>query len=59
MPSRLDNISNTRKIDKVYLCGGEAPRAAYAAKRSQFETAAAKSPIGLIARSSPVCGATR
>jgi imidazolonepropionase-like amidohydrolase len=39
----LDNISNTRKIDKVYLRGEEVPRAAYAAKwRSQFQTAAAK-----------------
>lgn len=39
----LDKISNTRKIDKVYLRGEEVPRAAYAAKwRSQFQAAAAK-----------------
>jgi imidazolonepropionase-like amidohydrolase len=39
----LDNISNTRKIDKVYLRGEEVPRPAYAAKwRSQFQTAATK-----------------
>jgi hypothetical protein len=39
----LDNISNTRKTDKVYLRGEEVPRAAYAAKwRSQFQAAAAK-----------------
>jgi imidazolonepropionase-like amidohydrolase len=39
----LDNIANTRKINKVYLRGEEVPRAAYAAKwRSQFQTAAAK-----------------
>jgi hypothetical protein len=39
----LDNIANTRKINKVYLRGDEVPRAAYAAKwRSQFQTAAAK-----------------
>jgi imidazolonepropionase-like amidohydrolase len=36
----LDNISNTRKIDKVYLRGAEVPRAQYAAKwQAQLETA--------------------
>jgi imidazolonepropionase-like amidohydrolase len=40
----LDNISNTRRIDKVFLRGEEVPRTAYAARwRSQFkETASAK-----------------
>jgi imidazolonepropionase-like amidohydrolase len=28
----LDNISNTRKINKVYLRGEEVPRATYAAR---------------------------
>jgi imidazolonepropionase-like amidohydrolase len=37
----LDSISNTRKIDKVYLRGEEVPRAAYAAKwQTKFKTAA-------------------
>ena len=37
----LDSISNTRKIDKVYLRGNEVPRAAYAAKwQAKFKTAA-------------------
>jgi imidazolonepropionase-like amidohydrolase len=37
----LDSISNTRKIDKVYLRGDEVPRAQYAAKWSaKFKTAA-------------------
>ena len=37
----LDNIANTRKIDKVYLRGEEVPRAQYAAKwQAQFRTAA-------------------
>ena len=36
----LDNISNTRKIDKVYLRGAEVPRAQYAAKwQAQLKTA--------------------
>ncbi len=39
----LDSISNTRKIDKVYLRGDEVPRAQYAAKwAAQLKTAAAK-----------------
>jgi imidazolonepropionase-like amidohydrolase len=39
----LDSISNTRKINKVYLRGTEVPRAQYAAKwKSQFRTASAK-----------------
>jgi len=39
----LDNIANTRKINKVYLRGAEVPRAQYAAKwQAQFRTAAAK-----------------
>jgi imidazolonepropionase-like amidohydrolase len=39
----LDNIANTRKINKVYLRGEEVPRAQYAAKwQAQFQTAAAK-----------------
>ena len=39
----LDNIANTRRINKVYLRGQEVPRAAMAAKwRSQFRTAAAR-----------------
>jgi imidazolonepropionase-like amidohydrolase len=38
----LDSISNTRKIDKVYLRGGEVPRAQYAAKwAAQLKTASA------------------
>jgi imidazolonepropionase-like amidohydrolase len=37
----LDSISNTRKINKVYLRGDEVPRAQYAAKwAAQFKTAA-------------------
>ena len=37
----LDNISNTRKIDKVFLRGDEVPRAQYAAKwAAKFKTAA-------------------
>jgi imidazolonepropionase-like amidohydrolase len=37
----LENISNTRKINKVYLRGAEVPRAELAAKwQSQFRTAA-------------------
>jgi imidazolonepropionase-like amidohydrolase len=37
----LDNISNTRKIDKVYLRGDEVPRPQYAAKwAAKFKTAA-------------------
>ncbi len=37
----LDSISNTRKINKVYLRGDEVPRAAYAAKwQAKFKTAA-------------------
>jgi imidazolonepropionase-like amidohydrolase len=36
----LDNISNTRNIDKVYLRGAEVPRAQYAAKwATQLKTA--------------------
>ena len=36
----LDNISNTRKIDKVYLRGAEVPRVQYAAKwQAQLKTA--------------------
>jgi imidazolonepropionase-like amidohydrolase len=39
----LDNIANTRKINKVYLRGQEVPRAQYAAKwQTQFRTAAAR-----------------
>jgi imidazolonepropionase-like amidohydrolase len=39
----LDSISNTRRINKVYLRGQEVPRAQYSAKwRSQFRTAAAQ-----------------
>jgi imidazolonepropionase-like amidohydrolase len=40
----LDNIANTRRIDKVFLRGEEVPRAAYAAKwQAQFrETASAR-----------------
>jgi imidazolonepropionase-like amidohydrolase len=39
----LDNISNTRKIKKVYLRGTEVPRAAYAVKwAAQLKTAAAR-----------------
>jgi len=38
----LDSISNTRKINKVYLRGEEVPRAEYAAKwQAQFRTALA------------------
>ncbi|HXJ03219.1 MAG TPA: amidohydrolase family protein [Micropepsaceae bacterium] len=38
----LDSISNTRKINKVYLRGDEVPRAAYAAKwQAKFKTASA------------------
>ena len=37
----LDSISNTRKINKVYLRGAEVPRVQYAAKwQAQFKTAA-------------------
>jgi len=37
----LDNISNTRRIDKVFLRGDEVPRAQYAAKWvAKFKTAA-------------------
>ena len=37
----LENIANTRKIDKVYLRGEEVPRAALAAKwQAQFRQAA-------------------
>jgi imidazolonepropionase-like amidohydrolase len=37
----LDSISNTRRINKVYLRGLEVPRAQYAAKwQAQFKTAA-------------------
>ncbi len=37
----LDSISNTRKINKVYLRGAEVPRAQFAARwQSQFKTAA-------------------
>jgi imidazolonepropionase-like amidohydrolase len=36
----LDSISNTRRINKVYLRGEEVPRAAYAAKwQAKFKTA--------------------
>jgi imidazolonepropionase-like amidohydrolase len=36
----LDNISNTRNIEKVYLRGAEVPRAQYAAKwQAQLKTA--------------------
>jgi imidazolonepropionase-like amidohydrolase len=39
----LDSISNTRKINKVYLRGDEVPRAAYAAKwQAKFKTASAR-----------------
>ena len=39
----LDNIANTRKINKVYLRGDEVPRAQYAARwQAQFQTTAAK-----------------
>src|SRR5438105_3466495 len=39
----LDSISNTRKIDKVYLRGAEVPRAQYAAKwATQLKTASAR-----------------
>jgi imidazolonepropionase-like amidohydrolase len=39
----LDNIANTRRINKVYLRGQEVPRTEYSAKwRSQFRTAAAQ-----------------
>jgi hypothetical protein len=39
----LDNIANTRKINKVYLRGEEVPRAQYAAKwQAQFRTASAR-----------------
>jgi imidazolonepropionase-like amidohydrolase len=39
----LDNIANTRKINKVYLRGEEVPRATLAAKwQSQFRTAATR-----------------
>ncbi len=39
----LDSISNTRKIDKVYLRGAEVPRAQYAAKwQAELKTASAK-----------------
>jgi imidazolonepropionase-like amidohydrolase len=40
----LENIANTRRIDRVFLRGEEVPRAAYAAKwQAQFrETASAK-----------------
>jgi imidazolonepropionase-like amidohydrolase len=39
----LESISNSRRINKVYLRGEEVPRAAMAAKwRSQFRTAAAR-----------------
>jgi imidazolonepropionase-like amidohydrolase len=37
----LENISNTRRIDKVYLRGQEVPRAAMAAKwQAQFRQSA-------------------
>jgi imidazolonepropionase-like amidohydrolase len=37
----LESISNTRRIDKVYLRGQEVPRAALAAKwQAQFRQAA-------------------
>jgi imidazolonepropionase-like amidohydrolase len=39
----LENISNTRRIDKVFLRGQEVPRAEMAAKwRAQFDQTAAK-----------------
>ena len=39
----LDNIANTRKINKVYLRGVEVPRAQYAARwQAKFKTAAAR-----------------
>jgi imidazolonepropionase-like amidohydrolase len=39
----LDNIANTRKINKVYLRGEEVPRAQYAAKwQTQFRTASTR-----------------
>ena len=39
----LESISNTRRIDKVYLRGAEVPRAQYAAKwQAQFRTASAR-----------------
>jgi imidazolonepropionase-like amidohydrolase len=39
----LEQIGNSRRINKVYLRGEEVPRAAMAAKwRSQFRTAAAR-----------------
>jgi imidazolonepropionase-like amidohydrolase len=39
----LENIANTRRINKVYLRGQEVPRAELSAKwRSQFRTAAAQ-----------------
>src|SRR5438067_13137900 len=39
----LDSISNTRKIDKVYLRGSEVPRTQYAAKwATQLKTASAR-----------------
>jgi len=39
----LDSISNTRRINKVYLRGSEVPRAQYAARwKAQFRTASAQ-----------------
>jgi len=39
----LDSISNTRKINKVFLRGSEVPRAQYAARwKAQFRTASAQ-----------------
>ena len=39
----LENISNTRRINKVYLRGQEVPRAAMSAKwQSEFRTAATR-----------------
>ena len=39
----LENISNTRRINKVYLRGQEVPRAAMSAKwQSEFRTASAR-----------------
>jgi imidazolonepropionase-like amidohydrolase len=39
----LENISNTRRIDKVYLRGQEVPRAAMAAKwQTQFRSASTR-----------------
>jgi imidazolonepropionase-like amidohydrolase len=39
----LESISNTRKIDKVYLRGSEVPRGRYAAKwAAQLKTASAR-----------------